>query len=125
MPSTALLLCLGSSCLFIVGREVLKDVLDHDDDKLADLRTVATLWGCRFAGRVAAALILIAAVVGVGVLSRIPAGVAQGAGYALVTLAVLAVLWNSASGTRRSLTFALNGSALAMAGTVLIYSLPT
>lgn len=122
-PSTQFFVVLSASFLLVLGREVLKDVLDVDQDRSCRLSTIPSLWGVVVASRIAAALAILGLVIGsIGLRTFTVPSVANATFCAFLVTGVV-LCWNASVYTRSSLSWALHVTAAAMLLTVVASSL--
>ena len=122
--SPALVSVTVAAGLFVVGREILKDIVDFEDDLAAGLKTLPIRQGIRLATWTAVTICLLAlpiAAYGLQLTRSFPIYL-----LALATFVVVAgiLLWNARERSQRSLVWALNGTALTMLSIILISCLP-
>lgn len=115
---------LASAFLLVLGREVLKDVLDTEDDRLARITTIPVTLGRVAACWIAASLCLLAIVLGSLVFANAAFPASWLGPLVLIGTGVL-LCWNAATQTERSLQWTLHSTAIAMLATVLLSTLPT
>ncbi len=118
------LLIIIAATIYVMAREVLKDVLDIDADRNARIRTVATIFGTQVASYTALILNVVGSIIAsIALLAFLNLFMACFLTVAII-LTTLIVVKQAVRPSRPTLSMALNCSAALMLVVLLISSLP-